>query len=426
MNVSMVDAMSQTPAPDPPLFPFARAAGDPFTPPVGPGGDPSQPAVRKVVLPSGQWTWLVSGHEEVRRMLRSPAFSADPARRGFPQLQPVLPRSAQPSSWASASASREWAGMFIRMDGPDHTRLRRMVTPEFMIRNMRRLEPLVHRTVGAALDALGSAERPADLIERFALPVPSIVICHLLGVPYADHEFFQEHSRTLASHGGAPEDVRDAAQSLRAYLGDLVAAKQRAGGSDDLIGRLAVERVATGQLSADEVVGMALLLLVAGHETTAKMIGLSVLLLLDRYPAEYAALRTDPGRAATTVEELLRYLTVVRTGLPRAAVADVELGGQVIRAGEGAIALLSGANRDPGVLAGPGEFDAGRGSQQHLAFGYGVHQCIGQPLARVELRIGLVELAARFPRLALAVPLDEVPMCDDSMIYGVHRLPVTW
>jgi cytochrome P450 len=426
--------MSQTAASRLPTFPFARADGDVFNPPLcpfdartAPGnwraapadgraapGEPPPAPVRRVVLSTGRPAWLVSGHDEVRRMLRSPAFSANSTRPGFPALQ--LPQ------WPAGSR----AGMFIRMDAPEHARLRRIVTPEFMIKNMRRLEPLIHRSVGEALDTLRAAGPPADLIECFALPVPSIVICHLLGVPYADHEFFQQRSHALLRRTRSAEEVRDAVRALRAYLGELVAEKQRAGGSDDLIGRLAIERVATGQLSADEVVGLALLLLIAGHETTANMIGLSVLLLLHRHPAQLAALRTEPDLASTMVEELLRYLTIVRSGVPRVAVADIEIGGQLIRAGEGAIALLSGANRDGTVFAEPDEFDARREAQQHMAFGFGAHQCVGQPLARAELRVALVELANRFPRLALAVPIDHVVLRDDYLIYGVDRLPVTW
>lgn len=410
--MSIVDGMSQTVSP--PLFPFARPEDELFAPPLG-GEGAAVGAVGRVVLPTGQWAWLVTRHDDVRKMLRNPAFSADMTRPGFPHLRPMPDGSP-----------RDRAGTFIRMDAPEHTRLRRIVTPEFMIRNMKRLEPLIHRTVTDALDRLRDAGPPADLIEWFALPVPSVVICHLLGVPYADHEFFQAQSRVLIRHTNTVEDVREAAQALRGYLNDLVAAKQRAGGSDDLIGRLAIERVATGQISADEAVGIAVLLLIAGHETTANMIGLSTLLLLQRCPAEFAALRTDPGLVSTMVEELLRYLTIVRTGLPRVAVEDVELGGQLIRAGEGVIASLSDANHDDVVFTDADEFDARRGGQPHMAFGFGVHQCIGQPLARSELGIALVELATRFPRLAIAGPLDGVRLRDDSVVYGVDRLLVTW
>ena len=212
---------------------------------------------------------------------------------------------------------------------------------------------------------------------------------------------------------------------LRAYLAHLVEEKKRAGSADDLLGRLAATTTEDGGLTVDELLGAALLLLTAGHETTAQMIGLGTLTLLD-HPDQYAVLRTNPDIAADTVEELLRYLTIIHSGALRVARADVEIGGQVIRAGEGAIALLSAANHDPGVYSQPDTFDVQRGAQQHMAFGFGIHQCIGQPLARIELRVALTELARRFPDLALAVPADQLTMRSHSIAFGPEHLPVTW
>ena len=397
-----------------PRFPFARAPHDLVNPPVAPAGCPMDARVSRVALPIGGWAWLVTRHEDVRQMLRSPSFSASVTRPGFPLLRPLPILNDQ-----------AMAGSFIRMDAPEHTLYRQLLTPEFMIKSMRRLEPLIARTVTEALDRMRDAGPPADLVEWFALPVPSIVICHLLGVPYADHPFFEEHSRTLLNLASPPEQVKAAADELRDYLHQLVADKQRCGGSADVVGRLAVERVATGQITENDLVGLSLLLLVAGHETTANMIGLSTLVLL-QHPEQFTALRQDPTLAGVAVEELLRFLTIVRTGLPRVATEDVEIGGQLIRAGEGAIAMLSAANRDGAVFARPAEFDLYRGSHQQVGFGFGVHQCIGQPLARAELRIALVELVTRFPGLRLAVDPADIPMRDDSMVFGAQRLPVAW
>jgi cytochrome P450 len=399
---------------DLPRFPFARPPQELVRPPLLPPDADTGQRVSRVALPTGSWAWLVTGHEDVRQMLRSPAFSANMNRPGFPLLRPLPELSEQAR-----------AGSFIRMDPPDHTLYRRILTPEFMIKNMRRLEPLIAQTVSDALDELGRAGPPADLIGLFALPVPSIVICQLLGVPYADHDFFQQHSRTLLNRGSTVERARQAAHELREYLHRLIVVKQAEGPTDDLLGRLAVERLATGEITSDELVGIALLLLVAGHETTANMIGLSTLVLL-RHPEQFTALRDDPTIAGAAVEELLRYLTIVRTGLPRLATEDVEIGGQLIRAGEGAIAMLAAANRDDAVFDRPDEFDIERGSHQHVAFGFGVHQCIGQPLARAELRIALVELVSRFPGLRLAIEPAEIEMRDDSVVFGVQRLPVAW
>ena len=293
-----------------------------------------------------------------------------------------------------------------------------------MLRHMRRLEPLIAATVTSTLDAMRDSGPPADLVTSFSLPVPSAVICHLLGVPYADHDFFQKRSQVFLSGATTLEDRIAAIHELRAYLAHLIGEKKRAGSADDLLGRLATT-TQNGGMTAGELTGAALLLLAAGQETTANMIGLGTLTLLD-HPDEYAALRTNPDSAADTVEELLRYLTIIHFGALRVATADVEIGGQAIKAGEGAIALLSAANHDAGVYSQPDAFEVQRGAQQHLAFGFGIHQCIGQPLARIELRVALTELARRFPDLALAVPAHQLTMRSHSIAFGPEHLPVTW
>jgi len=398
-----------------PLFPFRSPDDDPFTPVTGADLRRLDGPVTRVRLPTGGWTWLVTRHADVKQMLRSDAFSADMTRPGFPLLRPAPPQTPQ-----------NRRGGFIRMDGEEHRRLRMMLTAEFMVANIRRIEPLITGVVDDALDQLEAAGRPADLVARFALPVPSLVICHLLGVPYADHEFFQKRSAVLLDQGAEPTAVRDAATGLRTYLGTLIETKRTSGRpGDDLLGRLVSDRVRTGELEIGELIGMALLLLIAGHETTANMIGLSVVLLLQR-PEVWRRLRDDDAAADGVVEELLRYLTIVRTGLPRQAIRDVQVGGRLIRAGEPVTALLSLANRDEEVFADADEFDPYRQAHQHLAFGFGVHQCIGQPLARAELRIALTRLARRLPGLTLAADPATLPRRDMSIVYGLAELPVTW
>ncbi|OJF15461.1 cytochrome P450 [Couchioplanes caeruleus] len=398
-----------------PLFPFRSPGDDPFTPVAAADRRRLDGPVTRVRLPTGGWTWLVTRHGDVKEMLRSDAFSADATRPGFPLLRAPTPQTPQSTP-----------GGFVRMDGEAHLRLRRMLTAEFMIRNIRRMEPLIADVVDGVLDAAEAAGPPADLVATFALPVPSLVICHLLGVPYADHALFQRHSATLLDHTADPLRAREALLGLRAYLGNLIEAKRTSGrAGDDLLGRLVDERVRTGELEIDELIGMAVLLLVAGHETTANMIGLSVL-LLQRHPHVWQRLRDDDQAADAVVEELLRYLTIVRTGLPRQAIRDVEIGGRLIRAGEPVTALLSLANRDDEVFDDADEFDPYRQAHQHLAFGFGVHQCIGQPLARAELRVALTRLARRFPALTVATDPDRLPKRDTSLVYGVAELPVTW
>jgi cytochrome P450 len=399
-----------------PLYPFLDIADGPFTPVSEASRRLLDGPVTRVRLPTGGQAWLVTGHDDVRELLRSDAFSADVLRPNFPLLRASAP----------VQKPQQRRGGFMRMDGADHARLRRMLTGEFMIKNIRRIEPRIAGIVDDALDHLRDAGPPADLVANFALPFPSLVICHLLGVPYADHPFFQQCSRTLLDRAATPEQLRGAAGDLRGYLFDLIAAKQAAAErGEDLLSRLVTERVDTGELAVDELVGMSLLLLIAGHETTANMIGLSVLLLL-QHPEHWAALRDDHDLAPGLVEELLRYLTIVRTGLPRVAVRDTEVGGRPIRAGEGAIAQLSLANRDAGAFEKPEEFDPYRAAHQHVAFGFGVHQCIGQPLARAELRVALVRLVERFPDLRLAVDPATVPTKDMAVVFGLAELPVAW
>ncbi|MFD2763014.1 cytochrome P450 [Micromonospora eburnea] len=407
--------MTVSPLTDLPLWPPINLDRDPLVPLDAAERHRFSGPVTRVRLPTDATAWLVTRHADVRQLLRHPDFSADLGRPGFPLLRRLAP-----------AALGDRRGGFIRMDGVEHARLRRMLTAEFMIRNVRRIEPLIRQTVDQALDGLRDAGPPADLVAHFALPVPSMVICHLLGVPYADHEFFQERSRTLIDRDASPEHRQRHARELRDYLRRLVETKVAAGDrTDDLLSRLARDRVDTGELAVDELVGMAVLLLIAGHETTANMIGLSTLLLL-RHPARYAALREDPGHADGLVEELLRCLSIVRDGLPRLATADAEIGGQLIQAGEGVIAVLSLANRDPDTFDRADEFDPYRQAQQHVAFGFGMHQCIGQPLARAELRIALVELARRFPRLRPATVAGRPPTRDASVVFGLEALPVTW
>jgi cytochrome P450 len=260
----------------------------------------------------------------------------------------------------------------------------------------------------------------ADLVADFALPVPSLVICLLLGVPYEDHEMFQAQSRILLDNRSTQAEAEGAQRALTGYLTDL-AAHRRRHPADDMLSRLA----ARTDLSLAETAATGLLLLVAGHETTANMTALSTLALLRR-PAQADRLRTDPGLVRGAVEELLRYLTIVQSGLPRVATEDVELGGTLVRAGQGVIALLSTANRDEELFGAADELDVTRDARRHLAFGFGVHQCLGQPLARAELQIALETLLRRLPGLRVTVPEEELVFRGESVVYGLDSLPVAW
>ncbi|ARF59624.1 cytochrome P450 [Streptomyces gilvosporeus] len=391
--------------------PATRATGCPFDPAPTVERARREEPVTRATLWDGSSCWLVTRHEDVRTVLGDPRFSADAARPGFPFLTAGLRELA-----TGTRASRT----FIRQDDPEHARLRRMLTAEFMVKKVEAMRPEVQRLTDELLDAMTDGRNAADLVAEFALPLPSLVICLLLGVPYEDHTFFQQRSAVLLSLRSSAEEARAASDELLAYMTHLAEAK-RERPDDGIFSRL----VARGELDSEEIASMGRLLLIAGHETTANMTALSTLALL-RNPGQLARLRSEPSLIKGAVEELLRYLTIVHNGVPRVAVEDVTLGCRTIRAGEGVLCALNTANRDEAVFPGGDTLDVGRDARRHIAFGFGVHQCLGQPLARVELQIALETLLRRLPGLRLAVPFEEIPFRHDMGIYGVHALPVAW
>lgn len=402
--------MSRTAIPDGRTFPVQRQC--PFAPPPEYDRLRIEEPVSKVQLPTGDTAWLVTRYEDVRTVLSDPAFSADGTRPGFPTITPGQAQLLQRPP-------------FIRMDPPQHTFYRRMLIPEFTHKRIKTMRPGIQATVDRLLDDLLAQTPPVDLVEAFALPVPSLVICQLLGVPYADHEFFQSRSKVGVSGTSTAEQFRTALGELSTYMDELITRKQREP-SDDLLSALVTNHLEpAGGLGRDELVMMCLMLLNAGHETTANMIALGTVALLER-PDQLAALRSDPDLLPATVEELLRYLSIADFVPTRVAVEDTELSGTRIRAGEGVIALLAAADWDPAVFPEPERLDLNRDNRRHVGFGYGVHQCLGQNLARLELEVTFSTLFARIPTLRVAVPADELPYKHGSLAYGIHELPVTW
>jgi cytochrome P450 len=397
-----------------PGFPMERPAGCPFSPPPGLLALQTEAPIARVRLWDGSSPWLVTRHAEQRALLADRRISRDTERPGFPH--PNL----------AAREREKESRTFIGMDDPEHARLRRLVTPRFTIRRVEELRPAIQRIVDGLIDELLAGPKPADLVQAFALPVPSLVICRLLGVPYADHDFFQANSRIIIHRDSSPDAAREASGKLRRYLDRLVAERLASPG-EDLLSRLAIDHVKTGELTPQEAAAMGVLLLIAGHETTANMIALGTLALLE-HPEQLAALRDagNPQLVAAAVEELLRYLTIVHFGLRRVALADIEIGNRIIRAGDGVILATVAGNRDEQVFADPDRLDIHRDARRHVAFGFGVHQCLGQPLARVELQVAYGTLYRRIPSLRLAVDREQVPFKDDGLVYGVYELPVTW
>ena len=370
--------------------------------------------VRQVETAFGMPAFLVARHADVKAVLADSARFSNDSRRAFDA--PGAPKLS------AEERDRMRAGNLLGVDPPEHTRLRRMLTPEFTVRRMRRLEPRIVEIVDDHLDAMEKAGPPSDLVADFALPIPSLVICELLGVPYEDRAEFQQRTGKLLDISLPMEERLELGRESREYMADLVATAQAAPG-DDMLGMLVRDH--GDDLTTDELIGIAGLLLIAGHETTSNMLGLGALALL-RDPEQLALVRDDPAAVAPAVEELLRFLGIVHSGIPRTTTRDVEVGGVAIPADSLVILALASANRDPRFLADGDRLDVTRDAAGHVAFGHGVHHCLGAPLARMEMRIAFPALLRRFPRLALAVPFDEVEFRAFHFIYGLRSLPVTW
>ncbi|WP_102141230.1 cytochrome P450 [Mycobacterium hubeiense] len=370
--------------------------------------------VRTIVNSFGMQVYLVTRHDDIKEMLADHERFSNSRPPGF-----VVPGAPQVPEDEQASAR---AGNLLGLDPPQHQRLRRMLTPEFTIRRMRRLEPRIVEIVDQHLDAMETAGPPADLVSAFALPIPSLVICELLGVPYDDRADFQRRSsRQLDLSIPIPERLELQRQG-RDYMRSLVDRARRDPG-DDILGMLVRDH--GDELTDDELIGVAGLLLLAGHETTSNMLGLGVLALL-RHPEQLAAVRDDPGAVGPAIEELLRWLSIVQTAIPRITTTDVEIAGVPIPAGQLVFASLPSGNRDPDFIDAPEILDISRGAPGHLAFGHGVHHCLGAPLARMEMRIAFPALLRRFRNLALAEEFDDVQFRTFNFIYGLKSLEVTW
>ncbi|MEV4897275.1 cytochrome P450 [Nonomuraea sp. NPDC055795] len=388
------------------MMPLQPPAGRPFDPPDELARLRGECPVSPMTYPDGHEGWLVTSHELVRAVLADRRFShrAD------------LVHTPMPGAGARAPLRPAPPGAFLAMDPPEHTRYRHLLTGEFTVRRMRQLSGSIEAVVADHLDAMQAKGPPADLVADFAQPIPGVVICELLGVPDDERERFRHHMPIFGSTRASAEDKAAAYAAATGSIADLIAAK-RAHPTDDLLSGL----VTGGELNDEELVTIAFVLMGGGFDTTANMLALGAWTLM-RNPASVEKLRREPG---PVVEELLRYLSIV-PATARAALQDVELGGELIRQGQTVTVSIPAANRDPAHFPDPDRLDLDRSTAGHVAFGHGIHQCLGQQLARVEMTAGLPALFARLPGLRPAVPDEEVPLRTDMMIYGLHALPVTW
>nr|WSZ99332.1 cytochrome P450 [Streptomyces sp. NBC_00857] len=368
--------------------------------------------VHQVRGPDGSRFWLVVGFEEGRGALTDPRLTKSPAAVGQVDELNAVP-----------------GPHVLALDPPDHTRLRKLVAPEFTARRVESLRPRIQRITDELLDAMLPAGQ-GDLVDGLAFPLPIIVICELLGVPHADRDVFRAWTNEIVSPT-SPTSARESIVALCAYLDELIEAKRAGEPADDLLSSLLRARAEDGdRLSADELRGWAYVLLIAGHETTVNLISNAVRTLLD-HPVQLAALRADFGLLDGAIEETLRYEGPVETSTLRFTREPVSFGDTEIPAAEMVLVGLASADRDPARFPDPDTFDIRRStapgrSQSHLAFGHGVHFCLGAPLARLEARIALRTLLERCPDLVFDPDAEPYEWLPGLLIRGVRRLPVRW
>ncbi|MEU4047859.1 cytochrome P450 [Streptomyces olivaceus] len=399
-----------TPASTPRDFPIRR--GCPFAAPEEYATLRTEDPVARVILPTKREAWAVSRYDDVRELLSDPRVSADIRRPNFPAL----------------GEGEQEAGArfrpFIRTDAPEHTRYRRMLLPVFTVRRVRAMRPAVQARVDEILDGMLAAGGPTDFVSAYANAVSTSVICELLGIPRKNLEFFRDVTRVSGSRTSTAEQVSEALGGLFGLLAELIA-ERREEPRDDLISKLVTDHLLPGHVTTDQLLSTLGITINAGRETTTSMIALSTLLLLDR-PELTAELRRDASLMPAAVDELLRVLSVADSIPLRVAAEDIELSGRTVPADDGVIALLAGANHDPEQFDDPEEVDFHRTDNHHVAFGYGVHQCVGQHLARLELEVALETLLRRVPTLRLAGDRDQVAFKHDSATFGLEELLVTW
>jgi cytochrome P450 len=388
--------------------PWARI--DKFDPPALFATLREERPLARMVYPDGHVGWIVSSYELVREVLSHPRFSHSCEVGHFPvthqgQVIPTHPLIP---------------GMFIHMDPPEHTRYRRLLQGEFTVRRTARLTPVVEAVAAEQIEVVREHGAPADLVTTFAKPLVLRVLSELVGLPYDERERYIPAVTLLHDAEADPAEAAAAYEQTGTFF-DEVIERRRKEPTDDLISGLLAE----GGLTGEELRNIVTLLLFAGYETTESALAVGVFALL-HHTDQLAVLRADPAKLDAAIEELLRYLTVNQYHTYRTALEDIKVGGEVIKEGDTVTISLPAANRDPAKFACPEKLDIGRETSGHVAFGFGIHQCLGQNLARIELRAGFSALLRAFPDLRLAVPADEVPLRLKGSVFAVGQLPVSW
>jgi cytochrome P450 len=380
---------------------------NPFDPPTELARVREQAPLCRMRFPDGHIGWLATGHAEVRAVLADQRFTSR-----YELLH--LPYEIAGITEIPPAAPGDLSGV----DAPQHTRYRRLLAGKFTVRRMRQLTDRIGQITIETLDAMERHGPPMDLVTVYAKPIPAQLICEMLGVPYADRGRFEAAAMTMTGLNATADERMRAWTEVTEYIGRLVRTKQEKP-SDDLLSDMT-----DSDLTKDELAGLGSFLLGAGLDTTANMLALGFF-ALTQHPDQLAAWRSDPGLTDQAVEELMRYLTITPTGV-RAALEDVELDGNLIKAGESVALSVHAANRDPRRFPDPDVLDIGRKASGHLGFSFGIHQCLGQHLARSEMRVAFPALLTRFPTMHLAEPAEHVALRSDCDIYGVYRLIVEW
>ncbi|WP_031051059.1 cytochrome P450 [Streptomyces sp. NRRL F-5650] len=371
-------------------------------------------SVVEVKFPDGISGWMVTRHADVRKVLVDSRFSSK-----------VMASAA--AGMAETETGKLMNESLVGMDAPEHTRLRKLVTKAFTARNIEQLRPRVAEIVAELLDELEDQPRPVDLVKAFSVPLPVRVICELLGVPAEDQDTFHAWSNALLGDWSQVVEKEAATVALVGYFGELIAAK-RAEPAEDLITALIKVSEEDPTLTDREITALSIGILSAGHETTANQISMFLVHLLND-PGQLAELRANPEALPRAVDELLRFVPLTTTGgiIPRLTTAEVELSnGKVLPAGAVVLPAVATANRDPEVFADGERLDLSREHNPHLAFGAGIHYCLGAQLARIELQEAFKAILERLPSVRLAVPESELRLKSASIIRGLESLPITW
>ncbi|MEU4037877.1 cytochrome P450 [Streptomyces collinus] len=357
-----------------------------------------------------QLVWLITRHEDVKAALKDPRLSADETRPGFPLRIPV-PTDDRPSG-------------FLRMDDPEHGRLRRMVAPEFTARRVRMLRPRLQELTDRAADALAAGPRPADLVRDFAAHVSALVIARLLGIPDEHTPFFLAQTRILLTDGD-PALSLAAHHRIIAFLDETARAKEKQPG-DDLVSRLVTNHLATGELDRADLLGILKLLLIAGHESTATQIAFSALSLLTDDGLRAEVLADGGALLPEFVEESMRFWSIVQDSVVRQATEDVRIGETLVGEGESVMISLLAANHDATVFPRPERLDIHRDASGHLLWGHGAHFCLGASLGRLEVTLALGSLFTTLPTLRLACEVGQLRLREHPVFHSLTELPVAW